>query len=196
MLAYKNLFMKKLPTPEQCSIKAHQNSSDVSAVGVDLNSYHALSMWSRWLYGQPMWTRVDGIDTDELLTCLVSIYILCAGRYCDDDKDTTALNACTDAIRSILLTETFAMSRLLQEFGAQLESSDLMIHKLLVDMIAHKKFTGQKKTIDLPQDLEEKYPKFFSSFGLGGDEENDGKSPARLHSTLRIPHPPERVELR
>lgn len=56
------------------------NDMEVFTVDVDLDSHRALLLWSRWLYGKPMWEQKDCTDVSGDLACLVSIRTLCGGR--------------------------------------------------------------------------------------------------------------------
>jgi hypothetical protein len=182
MFAYTRRFMGKIPSPDQAQ-RTDEKSSRVDSIGVvtvkvGLDSYRALEMWSRWLYGSPMWDQEDCIDVDEDLSSLASIYRLCAGSWWSScaDHDGDGMNASLDAIREILVTRTCELGQLFLQLSRQLESSKSMISIMLVDLLVHEDSVEQEDATEWPQDLEDKHPELFGALGLELARKKMGKA--------------------
>jgi len=79
----------------------------VDCLKVGLAYYRSLVLWSRWLYGQVMWSPSDCESSEDDLDALADIFGMCAGsrfhiRF-QTGKDHKATNACLDAIRNMLV---------------------------------------------------------------------------------------------
>lgn len=61
-------------------------------------------LWSRWLYGQPMWMQKDCSDPDKDLEALAEIYTLCSDSD-DKGEDLAGMNAALDGIRDVLVND-------------------------------------------------------------------------------------------
>lgn len=164
MYAYTREFMEKSLSLDHTRVAS--DSIEVFTEEVELGSKRALVLWSRWLYGTPMWSQEDCKSVDEDLSSLASIYKLYAGDRNGDGMHCHALNACLDAIKQILLNEIYALSILVQELDEQLKWTTSIVSKMLVEMLVHGKDGGEGKTMDWPQDLEHKHHEFFGALGL------------------------------
>jgi hypothetical protein len=140
----------------------------VVTVKVGLDSYRALEMWSRWLYGSPMWDQEDCTDVNEDLSSLASIYRPCAGSWWSacQDYDADGKNASLDAIRQIIVTQTCELGPLFLLLSRHLESTEWMMFKMLVDVLVYGDSIGQEDSMEWPQDLEDTHPEFFGALGL------------------------------
>jgi hypothetical protein len=172
IFAYTRRFIGKVPGLDQAQMVGKKPSLsdviEVVTVEVGLDSYRALELWSRWLYGIPMWDQKDCTDVDEDISSLASIYKLCAGSWWSDcpDHDGEGMNASLDAIKEILVTQTCDLGPLFLLLSRQLESSESMVFKMLVDLLAYGDSVGQGDVVEWPQDLEEKHSEFFGALGL------------------------------
>lgn len=106
MLDYIKQALKTIPRYELPN-QVLPNNMEVFTVDVDLDSHRALLLWSRWLYGKPMWEQKDCTDVSGDLACLVSIRTLCGGRDCLGGKDIDALSACSSAIEELLASSNY-----------------------------------------------------------------------------------------
>jgi len=182
MFAYTRRFMGKVPRQNQAQLikeKLHkQNSIEVVTVDVGLDSYRALELWSRWLYGSPMWDQEDCTDVDEDISSLTSIYSLCAGSWWSacQGSDSDGINASLDAIREIVVTHTCEMGQLFLQLSRQLESRESMVSKMLVDVLVYRDSVGQTDVMEWPRDLEDKHPELFGALGLELARKKMGKA--------------------
>lgn len=182
MFAYTRRFIGKVPDLDQArpidEKPSRLNSIDVVTVEVGLDSYRALELWSRWLYGAPMWDQEGCTDVDNDLSSLASIHRLCAGSWWSacPDHDSDGMNASLDAIREILVNQTCKLGPLLLHLSRQLESTESMASRILVDVLVYGGSVEQGDTTEWPQDLEEKHPKFFGALGLELARRKMGKS--------------------
>lgn len=193
MFAYTRGFIGKVPTLDQAQTidenSSTQNSVGVVTVEVGLDSYRALELWSRWLYGSPMWHQEDRTDVDEDLSSLASIYRLCAGSWWSacPDHDADGINGSLDAIREIIATQHCDLGQLFLLLSRQLESTESMALKMSVDVLVYGDSAEQGYVMDWPQDLEEKHPEFFGALGLKlarrkmGKERPDLMAPCAYH---------------
>lgn len=172
MFAYTRTFIGKVPNLDQAQRidekPSPSNSIEVVTVEVGLDSYRALELWSRWLYGNLMWTEEDYTDVNEDFSSLASIYKLCSGFWWSarQDHDSDSMNASLDAIREILVTQTCQLGPLFLLLSRQLESNESMVFKVLVDVLVYGNSDEQGDVMEWPQDLEEKHPEFFGALGL------------------------------
>ena len=202
MFACTREFMGKVPSPNQAQSiddkSSRQNNIEVVTVEVALDSHRALALWSRWLYGGPMWDEEGCTDFDEELSSLASIYRLCAGSWWSacQHYDGDGMNASLDAIREIVVTQTCELSQLFLQLSRQLESTESMVAKMLIDVLVHRGSVEDEDVLEWPRDLEEKHPEFFGALGFGACEEEDGEGKTGLHGTLRISHTTRRLEVR
>jgi hypothetical protein len=136
---------------------------EVLTIKVDLVSRRALTLWSGWLYGQPMWSPtictdidpdLDYSDVDRDLECIVDIYQLCGGLKGDVGKDYDGVNACLDAFRAILLHETYVPSNLLAILGVEFEGDPTAI-RMLAELLVYGKCASDGRTQRWLQEAEE-----------------------------------------
>jgi hypothetical protein len=153
------------PIDEKLSLS---DSIEVVTVEVGLDYYRALELWSRWLYGSPMWDPEDCIDINGDLSSLASIYKLCSGFWWSvcQEHDSDGMNASLDAIREILVTQNCQLGPLFLLLSRQLESTESMVFKMLVDVLVYGNSDEQGDVMEWPQDLEDKHPEFFGALGL------------------------------
>lgn len=169
MLAYVRYFMSKLPSPDPTSTKttakAPQDTTGTCTIAIGLPSHRALVLWSRWLYGRPMWTQEDCANVNDDLLALASIYKLCAGTVLFNDvcKDLDALNACSDAIRQILFDEVHPLNNPLKVLCVQLDRPDSGIFTMLVNWLVYGECGSNGKTKDWLHSVEGKHPDFFKA---------------------------------
>ena len=74
-------------------------------IDTHLDTFRAVEMWSRRLYGQPMWSEDDCEDVDNDLYFMMGILDLCGGGADGKGRNYEGLNACMDAIRDLMLNE-------------------------------------------------------------------------------------------
>ena len=167
MFAYTRRFMGKVSRRNQAQLieekSRKQNSIEVVTVEVGLDSYRALELWSRWLYGSPMWNQEDCTDVDEDISSLTSIYRLCAGSWWSacQGSDSDGMNASLDAIREIVVTQTCEIDQLFLQLTRQLESRESMVSRMLVDVLVYRDSIEQEDVMEWSRDLEDKHPEFF-----------------------------------
>lgn len=115
-----------------------------------------------------MWTEEDCTDVGEDLSSLASIYKPCSGFWwiACQDHDSDGMNASLDAIREILVTQTCQLGPLFLLLSRQLESTESMVFKMLVDVLVYGDSAGPGDVMEWPQDLEDKYPEFFGALSL------------------------------
>jgi hypothetical protein len=118
---------------------------EILTIEVHLKSFRGLEMWSRWLYGQPMWDEDDCKDVDHDLCWLTDILHLCGGREDGKGRDYEGLNACMDAIRDLVLNETSVPENPIYELLGEDEDSDLMV-KMLAELLVHGKCASDGRT--------------------------------------------------
>lgn len=182
MFTYTRKFMGKVPSPGQAQPNDEKpsrvDSIDVVTVEVGLDSNRALELWSRWLYGSPMWDQEDCTEVDEDLSSLASICRLCAGSWWNacPDHDSDGMKASLDAIREILITQTCELGQLFLQLTRQLQSTDSMVSKMLVDVLVYEDSAEQEDTLEWPRDLEAKHPEFFGALGLELARKKMGKA--------------------
>ena len=154
LLHYVKIFMAKVPGSDLADYGAYAkpppDKMKVFTIEVELPSHRALVLWSRWLYGRPMWAQEDcaAADVNSDLADLASIYKLCmrSRGLADDDRDLDALNACSDAIRQILLNDVDLVSNPVEVLYAQLHQTCSGVFKMLVDLLVHGEWAGDGKT--------------------------------------------------
>lgn len=182
MFAYTRGFMGKVPSLNQAQIVEGGSSPlttiEVNTVEVGLDSYRALELWSRWLYGSPMWDEKGCTDVDEDLSSLTSIYRLCVGSWWSacQDYDADGMNASLDAIREIVVTQTCDLGELFLQLSRQLVPSDSMVSKMLVDVLVYEDSVGQGNAQEWPRDLEDRHPEFSGALGLELARKKMGKA--------------------
>jgi hypothetical protein len=118
---------------------------NVLTINVNLDSLRAIEMWSRWLYGQPMWSEDDCTDVDGDLLCLADILYLCGGHADGEGKDYEGLNACMDAIRDLLLNETHVSDSPTNILSDEARGSEIMV-KMLAELLVHGKCANDGRT--------------------------------------------------
>jgi len=135
---------------------------EILTIRVDLGSLRSIEMWSRWLYGQKMWSEDDCQNPDIDLGYLMDIFKLCFG--CNDGKgrDYEGLNACMDAIRDLLLNETHVPGFPIHVLMDKDQHSDTTI-KMLADLLVYGNCVSDGRTKEWL-------------------EENDGEHPALLNA--------------
>jgi hypothetical protein len=79
------------------------DSSSVPVLEVGLYFRRALVLWSRWLYGQPMWRPQNCESSGDDLEALVDTFDMCVGVPDDCGRDHEGMNACLDAIGELLV---------------------------------------------------------------------------------------------
>jgi len=96
--------------------------------------HRARVLWSRWLYGQPMWAQKNCSDPDQDLEALAEIYTLCSDSD-DKDEDLAGMNAALDGIREILVNDSHVPINPLATLLGHLEDGTMgwtMLLELLV----------------------------------------------------------------
>jgi hypothetical protein len=143
-------FMAKLPAPDQTlmedNAEPQSDSEESIAVSIGLDSRRALMLWSGWLSGKPLWTSEDCTDVNKDLACLASMDLLCAGNENGEGRDHKALNACSDAIRQILLQEAQSLSNPLQTLAKQIDNPTSKIFTMLIDVLVYSNCASDGKT--------------------------------------------------
>lgn len=140
----------------------------ILVIRIDLYSLRAIEMWSRWLYGQPMWSEDDCDDVDYDLSCLMEIWHLCAGQEDGKGRDHEGLNASTDAIRDLVLNDIHVPKCLncvledFDEFGLYYKSSDIMI-KMLAELLVYGNCASDGRTKKWLEADEGAYPCFLAA---------------------------------
>jgi hypothetical protein len=118
---------------------------NILTIKVSLDSLRAIEMWSRWLYGQPMWSEDDCTNVDDDLVCLTEILYLCGGHANSKGKDYEGLNGCMDAIRNLMLNETHVPDSPIQVLSDELEHSEILV-KMLAEVMVHSKYVSDGRT--------------------------------------------------
>jgi hypothetical protein len=98
-IRYKHWFCK-------AELKTGWDNIEDLTIQIGLSSRRALTLWSGWLYGRPIWSPSICRDVDRDLECIMNIYQICTGLTGEDEfNDYDGMNACLDAIKDILLNE-------------------------------------------------------------------------------------------
>jgi hypothetical protein len=118
---------------------------NVLTIKVSLDSLRGIEMWSRWLYGQPMWSEDDCIGVDDDLYSLTDILCLCGGHANSKGKDYEGPNACMDAIRDLVLNETHVPDSPIEILSDELERSEILV-KMLAEILVHGNYVSHGKT--------------------------------------------------
>lgn len=117
----------------------------ILTIDTHLDTFRAVEMWSRRLYGQPMWSEDDCEDVDNDLYCMMEILDLCGGRADGRGRNYEGLNACMDAIRDLMLNELHAphdpINVLLDEHG----DFEVMI-TLLAESLVYRKCASDRRS--------------------------------------------------
>jgi hypothetical protein len=92
-----------------------------------------------------MWDEDDCKDVDHDLRSLTDILHLCGGHEDGKGRDYEGLNACMDAIRDLMLNETFAPEGPIHELFKEYAVSDIMI-KMLAELLVHGKCVSDGRT--------------------------------------------------
>jgi hypothetical protein len=162
MLAHTWESMSKLPASAPTSVRVIKESaqSDLdSTLVTELEPHRALVLWSRWLYGSPMWTEKDCTDAGNDLACLLAIRHHCGHA---GGKDIDAMNACSDAIRQLLLSDKHPQSNPLFKLQSQMmHPNGGSLFQMMVDILVHRSCASQGRTRVWLQSVEGKYPEFF-----------------------------------
>lgn len=127
------------------STRGYWDNINNLTIQVDLDSLRAIEMWSRWLYGQPMWSEDDCHNVDDDLECLMDIHSLCAGLYNGNGRDYEGLNACMDAIRDLLLSEVHVPSAPISLLVPEDYQAETMV-KMLAELLVHGKCVSDGRT--------------------------------------------------
>ena len=120
-------------------------SMDILTIRIALDSLRAIEMWSRWLYGLPMWSEYDCHNVDDDLECLVNIFYLCTGDDEGKGRDYDGLNACVDAIRDLVLNEAHVPTCPISVLVNEDYESDILI-KMLAELLVHGKCVRDGRT--------------------------------------------------
>jgi len=137
------------------------NNIEILTIEVHLKSFRALEMWSRWLYGQPMWDEDDCKDVDNDLHYLVDILHLCSGRADGQGRDYEGLNACMDAIRDLVLNERFVPQNPIYEL-LKYEDFDIMI-KMLAELLVYGNCVNDGRTKTWLEENEGEHQSFLEA---------------------------------
>lgn len=103
------------------------------SLGVPLRP-RARILWSRWLYGRPMWDQHDCEDPDEDLRSIAEIHSWYTDQA-DNDHFDAGFNASLDAIRNILVNDAHVprepISVLLRPLGEQTKGREMLLELLV-----------------------------------------------------------------
>lgn len=128
---------------ETCNLSTGDDIK-ILTVKVNLDSMRAIEMWSRWLYGQPMWSEDDCTDVEDDLSSLADVVYLCGGRD-GSGRDYEGLNACMDAVRDIMLNDIHVPENPISLLLDRLEGSEIMV-QMLAKLLVHGKCARDGRT--------------------------------------------------
>jgi hypothetical protein len=148
-----------------------------SSLVSELKSHRAPVLWSRWLYGSPMWTEEDCTDVDNDLACLVEIRDHCSHV---GGTDFDAVNACFDAIRQILFSDARSPSNPLEAMTNDVTYVKSKLFKMLVDVLVYGTCASNGKTRDWLHKVDGEYPKFFTALSHEFAKKVRGEAPPDL----------------
>jgi hypothetical protein len=92
-----------------------------------------------------MWDEDDCKDVDHDLRSLTDILHLCGGHEDGKGRDYEGLNACMDAVRDLMLNETFVPENPIYELLGEDEDSDRMV-KMLAELLVYGKCVSDGRT--------------------------------------------------
>lgn len=169
-----------------------RDGTDFTIIVVGTDSIRALTLWSRWLYGLPMWTPIGMSAVDEDLMDVLDIYNWCAGLPDGKGKDYEGMNACLDAVRDILLNEAHVPRSPLSTLDDMIFKMSTTGIEMLVDLLVYGACATDGRTQEwLKGAKRSSWAEFHQVLSLGfakkvmGGDPPDFMAPGRYHV-----HPP------